>query len=151
MTILLYIFTGQKELENDLTPVAAKWNLLGVQLRIDSDTLECIGGTSQLCEERLQKTMNEWLKNVDGPKTWKQIIEALESPPVERRDVARTLQGFVLCCLIITVYHLSLSLQRRLYSTCKTIISPPDLLITWGIVATPLFRPESQHAKLGIV
>ena len=67
------------------------WNLLGVQLGINPDTLEGIGGTSHLCAVRFQKTMNEWLKNVDGPKTWKQIIEALESCPVRRMDVARTL------------------------------------------------------------
>ena len=84
-------FPGQKELENDLTPVAAMWNLLGVQLGINPDTLRGIGSTSHLCAVRFQKTMNEWLRNVDGPKTWKQIIEALESCPVGRMDVAGTL------------------------------------------------------------
>ena len=88
----LYIFTGQKQLENDLAPVAADWKSLGVQLGIELHTLKAKCGTNdELCEERFQKTMNEWLKNVGGSKTWKQIIEALESCPVGRMDVAGTL------------------------------------------------------------
>lgn len=95
----LYIFTGQKQLENDLAPVAVNWKSLGVQLRIKLDTLKARCGTNdKLSEERFEKTMNEWLENVDGSKTWKQIIEALES--VQRMDVVRTLKGFILCCLI---------------------------------------------------
>ena len=64
-------FPGQKELENDLTPVAAMWNLLGVQLGINPDTLRGIGSTSHLCAVRFQKTMNElveecwWAKNME--------------------------------------------------------------------------------------
>ena len=97
----MYIFTGQKQLENDLAPVAADWKSLGVQLGIKPDTLKARCGTNdELSKERFEKTMNEWLENVAGAKTWKQIIEALKSPPVLRMDVVRTLEGFILCCLI---------------------------------------------------
>ena len=120
----MYIFTGQIQLENDLTPVTADWCSLGVQLGIELHTLKAKCGTNdELCEERFQKTMNEWLKNVGGSKTWKQIIGALKSPSVQRMDVVRTLKGFILCCLI-NISSTIITAKRT--STCMAI--PPNLI-----------------------
>ena len=77
--------------------MAARWYDLGVHLGIDSGTLDGVSGKEHQTEGCFRKTLTEWLENVEGPKTWKPIIEALESPPVGHWNLASKLKGFIVC------------------------------------------------------
>ena len=84
----------------ELSPISAKWNSIGLALRLKSDTLEVIQagniGDPRSC---LTSVVKEWLKrNYDvrkfGEPTWRWLVEAVSSPTgganmALARDMAR--------------------------------------------------------------
>ena len=95
---ILYGFTtlvGQDDLKllhHELHSVSDKWYSLGVQLGVSIEKLKCIRRENLLTSECLLDMLNSWLKCTDPPHTWKALVEALESSPIEEKTLAQQLR-----------------------------------------------------------
>ena len=59
--------------------VAAKWEELGISLRLESGLLEIIKKDNPSdCRACLRVVLKEWLKQVDPPPLWSAIIDAIK-------------------------------------------------------------------------
>ena len=78
----------------ELHPVCASWYNIGIQLDINPCHLNTIrinhyGNPS----ESMLAMVIFWLNNFIDPPTWKAVVTALRSPPVNRMDVAAQLES----------------------------------------------------------
>ena len=81
-TTLLYELTNR---------VAAKWEEIGISLRLESGLLEIIKKDSPSdCRACLREMLKEWMKQVDPPPSWLAIIKAVKD--CGYRPLARTLR-----------------------------------------------------------
>ena len=69
----------------ELKPLAPYWKSIGVLLDIDSDELDRIEGNQQravtVC---LQEMLLQWLKQVDPPSIWTELIDTVEQIDEEK-------------------------------------------------------------------
>lgn len=80
-----------KTILNDIAPCRAKWNNLGIQLQVDTGTLESIELQYNAPGDQLREVVKAWLKSIDNP-TWGAMIEALKSPAIGETRLAGELQ-----------------------------------------------------------
>ena len=74
-----------------VSAVAADWFNLGVALGLSYDTLKTIESDYPRDAPRcLTEMINAWLRNSSQP-TWQGLVLALESPLVNRVDIATTI------------------------------------------------------------
>ena len=66
----------------ELFPLSADWNIIGMLLGLPEDLLERIRANEERAENRLQKVLSGWLKQVDPRPTWAALAEAVE--PVDQ-------------------------------------------------------------------
>ena len=67
-----------RDLLNSLLPKAAKWNSLGIQLRLTPDELDIIKSNSGDVEECLTKVLQKWKDKTLNP-TWQDVVTALRA------------------------------------------------------------------------
>ena len=77
---------------NELTNrVSAKWEEIGISLRLESGLLEIIKEDNpKNCRACLRDVLKEWLKQIDPPPSWETIIKAVKDAGY--RPLARTLR-----------------------------------------------------------
>ena len=77
---------------NELTNrVSAKWEEIGISLRLESGLLEIIKEDNPKdCRACLRNVLKEWLKRIDPPPSWVAIIKAVKDAGY--RPLARTLR-----------------------------------------------------------
>ena len=68
----------------------AKWRRLGLELDLTPGTLDTIEQRYSDPADRLERVLLEWLYG--GSATWRQLVEALWSPPVGETKLARGLE-----------------------------------------------------------
>ena len=65
-----------KDLTSELyTTVASKWEIIGIQLQLNSGKLDTLKAKDD--EAALIEVLKMWLRTVDPPPTWKAIIDAV--------------------------------------------------------------------------
>ena len=70
----------------------SKWHHLGIGLDIPVDTLEAINLNNQgKCERCYTAMLTEWLRRASPRPTWSALAEALRSPSVNMRNLAKQL------------------------------------------------------------
>lgn len=78
-----------KVVRNFLYDVRLKWYNIGLELGIDSGTLDEIQFKNHkdpgAC---LREMIKVWLKQIDTPTTWERIAEALRSPCIDEKELA---------------------------------------------------------------
>ena len=62
-----------------LLPLAADWKAIGTLLGAQEGDLDRIKHDEQEANDRLQKIISWWLKQVNPPPTWKAMATALET------------------------------------------------------------------------
>ena len=77
---------------NELTNrVSAKWEEIGISLRLESGLLEIIKKDNPSdCRACLRDVLKEWLKQIDPPPSWVAIIKAVKDAGY--KPLARTLR-----------------------------------------------------------
>ena len=74
----------------ELFKVRPKWRRIGIELGLTPDTLDAIEQRYHNPEDRLERTLFEWLKK--GSATWRQIVEALFSCVVGETMLSQELE-----------------------------------------------------------
>ena len=67
-----------KDAFKELLPLATCWKTIGTLLGLPQHILEKTKADEDTAQDRLQKMLSEWLKQVDSP-TWKALTDAVES------------------------------------------------------------------------
>ena len=95
-SIILYAalnIDDKNTLLRELSPVAAKWDDLGLALDLSVGTLEIIRKDTQYgYNTRLSATVSAWLRGEGGERSWMFLCAALRSPLVERPVLADQLE-----------------------------------------------------------
>lgn len=81
----LHVVQEQPELKDvfgELFPLSAQWKTIGTLLGVPENVLERIKADEDSVQDRLQKVLSEWLKQVDSRPTWAALAEAVE--PVDQ-------------------------------------------------------------------
>ncbi len=79
-----------REVQEATWRASSEWCSLGLALGIDKDRLKIIEKDADGCEMCLEKMLTYWLKNANPP-TWQNIVNALCSGTVNRRECAETI------------------------------------------------------------
>ena len=74
----------------ELFEIRAKWRRLGLKLDLTSGTLDAIQQRYLDPEDRLERTLLEWLNK--GSATWRQIVKALFSCVVGETRLSQKLE-----------------------------------------------------------
>ena len=82
-----------RNVNHELAYVRGKWYDIGVQLDLSDTKLHEIEADYHFMHRRFSEVINFWLKgNTLIPVTWESLIDALESPPVNERGLAKELR-----------------------------------------------------------
>ena len=82
-----------KELLNFVAAKAIdKWKMVGINLSIMPDRLNCIESQYQGNEERYLEVFRQWRSNNNCPYTWFTIIDVLKAPIVQENQLANDLE-----------------------------------------------------------
>ena len=76
---------------NDTFSCRAKWYNLGVQLRVDVGSLDCLKAQYSDAGDQLREVLRTWLTTSKSP-TWMAMVEALKSPVNGEVQLAKELQ-----------------------------------------------------------
>ena len=74
----------------ELFEVRAKWRWIGLEFDLTPGTLQSIEREYLRPEDQLYRVLLKWLNR--GSATWRQLVEALRSPPVGETKLARELE-----------------------------------------------------------
>ena len=99
MSASLY-FTGQLgpddlvDVLNAIHSARGKWFQIGLQLRINFQTLSVIGMEHRdKATDCLTEMLQKWLTSVSPPPTWSGLIQALSSAPVAEQMLAEDIRA----------------------------------------------------------
>ena len=81
------------ELLDALQDKAAKWFMIGLQLRLSTDELDIIEADSAGVEECLRNVLRKWRSKTHPPPTWRALIDALRTSAVGEAVLARQLEA----------------------------------------------------------
>ncbi len=87
---------GTKDLKivyRALFEVRAKWRRIGLELDLTPGTLDAIEQRKNIDpSDRLEAVLVDWLRGATAATTWKQLIDAVRSAPVDEMQLARKLE-----------------------------------------------------------
>ena len=72
----------------DLHPLAAQWRTLGTQLNISAAEQNAIEGEKNRCQNCLEKVLQEWLTESEGPHTKALLVEVLKKKALGQTRLA---------------------------------------------------------------
>ena len=84
-----------KSARSALFPVRAKWRNIGIELDIDSGTLDSIDSSYHYDHnECLTRMLEHWLKQIEqvSPPSWDVLADTLESSPIGERQLAEQIR-----------------------------------------------------------
>ena len=80
-----------RTLMNETFPCRAKWCNLGIQLRVDTGTLDGLRVQFSDPGDQLREVLRAWVTTSNSP-TWSTLAEALRSPVIGENQLAREVQ-----------------------------------------------------------
>jgi len=80
-----------RTLINEAFPCRAKWCNLGIQLRVDMGTLDCLRVQFSDPGDQLREVLRAWVTTSDSP-TWGTLAEALRTPVIGENQLSREVQ-----------------------------------------------------------
>jgi hypothetical protein len=78
-------------LSRDLHPLAAQWRTLGTQLNFSGAEQNEIEGEKNRCQHCLEKVLQRWLEESEGPHKKSDLVTALKSPSVGQIGLANSI------------------------------------------------------------
>ena len=95
---------------DNLYDARTKWREIGMQLKLDKDTLQCIESETESQDHNskcLRKMLTHHLEAVECPLTWELLCDCLRSPTVSRNDVAEKIEQWLKGeCLLYAPCHI---------------------------------------------
>ena len=77
---------------NLLADISARWNTIGLALRVDSNTLDGLKESSHKNHVKLDNVIETWISTQSSPVTWETLILAIEGPLVNHKDKANKIR-----------------------------------------------------------
>ena len=75
----------------ELFPLVSHWQEIGIWLNLSTNVLAKIGDFNQSRErDCLREVLDEWLKEIDPPPTWEQLVHATRQVDEEKAEEIRT-------------------------------------------------------------
>ena len=123
-----------KEVENISWNARTKWREIGIQLKIDYETLNVIECDCDNVDSRFDKMLSTWLIQINPEPTWTRLSSALKSKPVDREDIAQNIERE-------NLINESISTKNEEVAV-KVSVAPPRK------VATEMEELENKFSKL---
>ena len=79
-----------KSVRSLLFAIKKKWYSIGVELELSADELDAIKASSSDHGECLMEMIKIWLKSTNPPPTWKALSDALNSDPIDEKELGET-------------------------------------------------------------
>ncbi len=80
------------DIKSNLFRARSKWENIGLELKIDAETLKCIKSHNKECHDACLHDMLMHRLEAVGSLTWSLLCKCLRSPLVERNDVASEIE-----------------------------------------------------------
>ena len=80
------------QLMNLLTCISARWKLLGDQLEVEANFIECLEKSTESDKTKLRDVLQKWIEMKPTPVTWENIINVVGGPVIQKQDVAMTIK-----------------------------------------------------------
>ena len=142
------ILSGEnKDLLTVTTPVAARWESLGIQLDLEMHVLDRIRETSgRDCTRALIQMLREWKQRSPQTYTWHYLVQALCSSAVGEVRIGREVER---------KYCVLANWIRPHYSRFAECLNPDDIaptLYSWGVIGRNTLEQatmatNTRHAK----
>ena len=123
-----------KEVKNISWNARTKWREIGIQLKIDYETLNVIECDCDNVDSRFDKMLSTWLIQINPEPTWTRLSSALKSKPVDREDIAQNIERE-------NLINESISTKNEEVAV-KVSVAPPRK------VATEMEELENKFSKL---
>lgn len=75
-----------------MADLSARWNMIGLALRVDSNTLEGLSQSPKENVNKLADVIETWISTQSSPVTWETVILAIEGPLVKHKDKANKIR-----------------------------------------------------------
>ena len=75
-----------RDIFKELLPVATHWQNIGTLLDVPQEKLESIKHDYNLASDCLREMVKAWLKMIDPPPTWQQLVDAVASVDPARAE-----------------------------------------------------------------
>ena len=79
-----------REVFKELLPLASQWQIIGTLLNVPPEKLDCIKQDYSRGLDSLREMVTAWLKRIDPPPTWEQLVEAVEPLDQARAEAIRS-------------------------------------------------------------
>ena len=86
----LSIKDNLREVVRELLPLASQWKIIGTLLDVPQGKLDSIKYECSLASDCLLEMVKAWLKKIDPPPTWEQLVEAVEPLDPARAEAIRS-------------------------------------------------------------
>ena len=78
-----------------LMPIKGKWYLIGVSLEVKAGELESLKISNNSTEMNLSIVINKWLEEKSNEATWEVLLEEVESPIINNRQIGDDIRTFL--------------------------------------------------------
>ena len=76
-------------------PIKDKWYVIGDSLEINTGELDSLMISNHLPEMKLSIVVNKWLEKKSNEATWKVLLEEIEGPIVNNRQICDDILTFL--------------------------------------------------------
>ena len=78
-----------------LVPIRHKWQTIGLSLEVNDTDLECISMCNKPADIKLSMMIRKWLEEKSNEATWKELLQKLEGPIVNNRQIGDDIRTFL--------------------------------------------------------
>lgn len=83
------------DLLNQLAGVAARWRDIGEGLGVNDGDIESLQQSNQRDVNKLSSVLQKWMDTLCSDVSWRKILEVLDSPLVQKKNVADDIRKFL--------------------------------------------------------
>ena len=76
-------------------PIKDKWYLIGVSLEVNTGELESLKTSNNSTEMNLSIVINKWLEEKSNEATWEALLEEVEGPIINNRQIGDDIRTFL--------------------------------------------------------
>ena len=131
----------------ELNDIRAKWDDIGLQLRMSVGTLDAIKKQYDDPSHCLKETLKTWPKTCPSLPTWKNIVDALRSSTVGEVRLAADLEQKYCSTQVTSVAVTHHHAPPAPSSQVDTQTTPPQQSQSQGHAPPPLVSPSQAHTQ----
>ena len=85
-------------------PIKDKWYIIGVSLEVNTGELDSLKISNNSTEMNLSTVINKWLEEKSNEATWDMLLEEVEGPIVNNRQIGDDIRTFLKKPKVYTKY-----------------------------------------------